>query len=93
MWEERSGKKKLKWLRETLKDALKAGTPSEKVRAIKMPDRLGMVLVACTQDFDPSTFEEASQHSVWRDSMMDEYHSIMKNNVWILFQELRGSQW
>ena len=47
VWEERSGKKKPKWLRETLKDALKAGTPSDKVRAIKMPDRLGMVLVAC----------------------------------------------
>ena len=48
VWEERSGKKKPKWLRETLKDALKAGKPSDKVRAIKMPDRLGMVLVACT---------------------------------------------
>ena len=48
VWEERSGKKKPKWLRETLKDALKAGTPSDKVRAIKMLDILGMVLVACT---------------------------------------------
>ena len=82
VWEEPSGKKKPKWLRETLKDALKAGTPSDKVRAIKMPDRLGMVLVAYTRDSEPSTFEEASQHSVWRDAMMDEYHSIMKNDVW-----------
>ena len=56
MWEERLGKKKPKWLWETLKGALKAGTPSDKVRAIKMPERLGMVLVACTQDSEPSTF-------------------------------------
>ena len=48
VWEEHSGKKKPKWLRETLKDALKAGTPSDKVRTIKIPDGLGMVLVACT---------------------------------------------
>ena len=38
--------------------------------------------MASTQDCEPSTFEEASQHSVWRDAMMDEYHSIMKNDVW-----------
>ena len=72
LWEEYSGEKKPKWLRETLKDALKAGTPSDKVRAIKMPDRLGMVLVACTQVYEPSNFEEASHHSVWIDSMMDD---------------------
>ena len=51
---------KPKWLRETLKDVLKARTPSDKVRAIKMPDILSMVLVDCTRDSEPSTFEEAS---------------------------------
>ena len=79
MWEQPSGKKKPKWLQETLKEARDFGTPREEVRAIKMPDRLGMLLVASTRDSEPSTFEEASQHSVWRDAMMDEYHSIMKN--------------
>ena len=48
VWEERSGKKKPKWLWETLKDSLNAGTPNDKVRTIKILDRLGMVLVACT---------------------------------------------
>ena len=47
VWEERSRKKKPKWLQETLKDALKTGKPSDKVRAIKIPEILGMVLVAC----------------------------------------------
>ena len=48
VWEQSSGKKKPKWLRETLKDPLKARTPSDKVRDIKMLNRLGMVLVAYT---------------------------------------------
>ena len=47
-----------------------------------MPDRLGMALVASLRVSKPSTFEEASQHHVWRDAMMDEYHSIIKNDVW-----------
>ena len=48
VWEKPSGKKKPKWLWETLKDALKAGTPRDEVRSIKTSERLGMVLVACT---------------------------------------------
>ena len=47
-----------------------------------MSDRLGMALVASLRDSEPSTFEEASWHHVWRDAMMEEYHSIMKNDVW-----------
>ena len=82
MWEQFSGKKKPKWLQDNLKEAHEFGTPGEQVRAIQMPDRLGMALVASLCDSEPFTFEEASQHHVWRDAMMDEYHSIMKNNVW-----------
>ena len=52
------------------------------MRTIQMPDRLGMALVASLRDSEPSTFEEPSQHHVWQDAMMDEYHSIMKNDVW-----------
>ena len=90
MWVQSSGKKKPKWVRETLKDALKVGTPRESVRAIKMPERLGKLFVASTHDSEPSTFEEASQHSVWRDAMMDEYHSIMKNDVWEIVSRPEG---
>ena len=56
--------------------------PMELVRAIVMPDRLGMALVTSIHDLEPSHFEEASQYHVWRYSMMEEYHSIMKNDVW-----------
>ena len=50
MWEQSSGKNK----------PMKVGTPRDSVRAIKMPDRLGMLLVASTRDSEPSTFEDAS---------------------------------
>ena len=60
MWEQLLGKKKPKWLRDTLKEAKEFGTPKEPVRAVQMPDRLGMALVASVRDFEPSTFEEVS---------------------------------
>ena len=93
-----SGKNKPKWLQDTLKEAQEFGAPKEPVRAIQMPDRLGMALVASLRDSEPSTFEEASQHHVWRDAMMDEYHSIMKNDVWEIVLRPEGksvvtSQW
>jgi hypothetical protein len=30
----------------------------------------------------PSCYEEASSQPIWRDVMMEEYQSIMKNYVW-----------
>jgi hypothetical protein len=36
-------------------------------------------------DSEPSTFEEAAKQKVWKDAMMEEYQSIMKNDVWKWF--------
>jgi hypothetical protein len=36
-------------------------------------------------DFEPSCYEEAS-----RDAMMEEYQSIMKNDVWDIVSRLKG---
>ena len=55
-----------------------------------IPNRLGMALVANLRDSEPSTFEEASQHHVWRDAMMEEYHSIMKQDVWEIVPKPEG---
>ena len=30
----------------------------------------------------PSSFGEATQHDVWKEAMVEEYDSIMKNQVW-----------
>ena len=32
-------------------------------------------------DSEPSTYDEATKEQVWRDAMMEEYQSIMKNEV------------
>ena len=31
---------------------------------------------------EPTTFEDVAQQQVWKDVMMEEYQSIMKNDVW-----------
>lgn len=33
-------------------------------------------------EFDPSSFEEASNQQVWKDAMLEEYQPIIKNDVW-----------
>ena len=33
-------------------------------------------------DSEPTTYEEASRHQVWKDAMTEEFQSIMKNGVW-----------
>ena len=43
------------------------------------PDRY-QALVA--QVGEPSSFQEAAQHQVWVDAMVEEYSSIMTNEVW-----------
>ena len=49
-----------------------------------------MDLVSIIRDPEPSTFEEASKKHVWRDSMMEEYHSIIKNDVWEIVPRPKG---
>jgi len=31
---------------------------------------------------EPSSFSDVVKHQVWRDAMIEEYNSIMKNDVW-----------
>jgi hypothetical protein len=49
-------------------------------------------------DAEPSSFEQAAQHEVWQDAMMEEYASIMKNDVWEVVprpkdKKVVGSRW
>ena len=41
-------------------------------------------------DSEPSTYEEATEQQVWKDAMVEEYQSIMKNDVWELVSRLEG---
>ena len=41
---------------------------------------------------EPSSFEEAAQHDVWREAMVEEYDSIMKNQVWEVVPRPEGKK-
>jgi hypothetical protein len=41
-------------------------------------------------DTEPACYEEESSQQVWRDAMMEEYQSIMKNNVWDIVPRPKG---
>jgi hypothetical protein len=41
-------------------------------------------------DYEPSCYEKASSQPVWRDDMMEEYQSIMKNDVWDIVPRPKG---
>ena len=60
------------------------GDPKQVVRESKPPKRFCsyLVMVSSIRESEPSTLEEAVDREVWRDAMMEEYNSIMKNDVW-----------
>ena len=41
-------------------------------------------------DTEPSSYEEAAGQSIWRNAMMEEYQSIMKNDVWDVVPRPKG---
>jgi len=40
-----------------------------------------MELMTKLIDVEPSTYEQVAQHGVWQKTMIEEYVSIMKNDV------------
>ena len=79
-----SGKRKPKWLQDTLRKATSVAGPKRQVRESRPPQRFCsyMALVTSIVDSKPSSYEEAANQRVWREAMMEEYSSIMKNDVW-----------
>jgi hypothetical protein len=58
--------------------------PKGTFREMKRPHRFGgyVALMSNISDAGPSSFEEADKLKVWKDAMLEEYRSIIKNNVW-----------
>ena len=54
------------------------------MRRSKALDRFCSYLAVVTYitHSEPSSFEEAVDHRVWREAMVEEYDSIMRNEVW-----------
>jgi hypothetical protein len=77
-------KRKLAWCREIMQEAKSHGSPSSTFRESKRPQRFASYVTQMSQisNAKPTTFEDAAQQQVWKDVMMKEYQSIMKNDVW-----------
>jgi hypothetical protein len=89
-----SERRKPKWLHDTLREAQGSlGNPRQAVRESKPPERFCsyIVIVSSIRESEPSTFEEATGRQVWRDAMMEEYNSIMKNGVWEVVPRPEGN--
>jgi hypothetical protein len=80
-----SGKRRPRWFQETLKEAIEnVGEPKSQIRQRRPPVRLGayLALVTTIRDIEPQTFAQAVDHQVWREAMVEEYDSIVRNDVW-----------
>eukprot|EP00253_Pinus_taeda_P032184 PITA_32184 len=83
-------------LRQILHDAKNfIEEPRKNKREQKQPDRYQALLA---QDGEPASFKEAAQHQVWLDVMVEEYNSIMINDVWEVLsrpqdRSVVGSRW
>jgi hypothetical protein len=49
-----------------------------------------ITLMSCIIDFKPSNYQEVVDQQVWWDSMVEEYISILKNDVWDIVTRLEG---
>ena len=78
------GQKRPTWSRQTLQEAERHATPHGTFQESKRPWRYSCYAATMSHiiHFEPSCNEEATSHPVWRDVMMEEYQSIMKNDVW-----------
>jgi len=72
------------WFRDTIQDASGHTAPRGNFRESKRPQRYSgyTALMSHISDSESSSFEEAVGSQVWKDAMMEEYQSIIKNDVW-----------
>jgi hypothetical protein len=80
-----SGKRRPRWFQETLKEAREnVGEPKSHIKESRPPVKLGayLALVMSIKDTEPQTFAQVVDHQVWREAMVEEYDSIMHNDVW-----------
>lgn len=80
------------WLRDTLQDAEGHVAPRGTFRESKRPHRYSiyMTLMSHVIGSKPSIYEDVASQQVWKDAMIEEYHSIVKNDVWTIVSRLEG---
>jgi hypothetical protein len=77
-------KRKPTWFREILKEVENHAAPKGTFRERKKLDKYSGLIsqLNLVIDSEPSTLEEASKHKVWKVVMIEEYNSILNNDVW-----------
>ena len=68
-------RKRPRWAQQTLQDAEGHESPHGTFRESKRPQRFSsyVALMSHIIDSEPTTYEDASRHQVWKDSMVEEY--------------------
>ena len=85
-------KRKLAWVHEIIQGVEGYGAPEENHRERKRTGSCsGYVALLCDFiDEEPSNYEEAEEWKEWKDDMIEEYHSIMKNDIWDVVSRPEG---
>ena len=62
------------------------------MRESRQPKRFGSYIELVTDiiETEPSGYEEAASQQVWREAMVGEYASIIKNDVWEIVPRPEG---
>ena len=76
-------KRRPSWCREIVHEVEKHGAPSGTFRESKRPQRFAgyVAQIAQISIAEPTSYEDVAHQQVWKDDMMEEYQSIMKNDV------------
>ena len=67
-----------------MKEDEAVGNPRNSTRESRPPERFcsDVAMVTGITESEPSSYEEEATQQVWREAMVEEYASIMKNDVW-----------
>jgi hypothetical protein len=77
--------KRPRWFEHTLRVAWEhVEPPKSTFRESRPPSKFPQYMALMTNiiDSETSSFEEASRQQVWRDVIVEEHNSIMRNDVW-----------
>jgi hypothetical protein len=77
-------KRRPAWARELIQDAENYGAPDRFIRESKRPRPYSSYVASLSGiiDAEPTNYEEAAEKKEWKDAMIKEYQSIVKNDVW-----------
>ena len=87
-----SRKRKPAWVRESIQEAEKYRAPEGSTRTSKRSKSFpNYVYLMCDiVDQEPTNYEEVVQTKEWVEEMKEEYHPIMKNDVWDILPKPRN---